>query len=267
MRQARLAMGLALALSSTFVLSQEEPSPLRVDNSERIIEKVAESVGVDKKTYREQIKNNLEAKGEIKGIQELPITKLFFVEAQQGTYIISSDGRFVFDGKLKDVWHRRTISTLADARETERVPVSNIGFAPEEQLATFQFGNPDKPRSGVAFVDPTSAYTAQFLQIIHNHKEMNWTVVLLPLVGGNSAVDRSVRLWCSTDREGAKQDLMTGGSEHLGVFQEGCNDERIVMGMMLSDVFRIRSLPHLIREDGLTSAGLPKDFNSWFKQP
>jgi len=222
----------------------------------------------DAESFKEEVKGGLATKGLIIGMQELPISKLMFVEAEQGTYLVSSDGRFVFEGTLKDVWHRRTIRTLADVIETRRTPVSNIGFKPEEQLPFFIVGNPELPRQGVAFVDPTSEYTTVFLKSLYEKQtEVNWTVVLMPLVGGNQAVDRSLRLWCSTDRDQAKLDLIFGTDKSFKQMKEGCNDEKIVMGMMLSEVFRITSLPHLIREDGLVSNGYPQDFEAWFARP
>jgi thiol:disulfide interchange protein DsbC len=230
--------------------------------------KFLDDVTPDAKTYREDVKNNLGAKGQVKGIQEIPIGKLFFVEAEQGTYLVSSDGRFVFEGVLKDVWHRKTIRNLVDAKEVERTPVSNIGFVPEEQLAHIQFGNKDIPRQGVAFVDPTSEYTSTFLKHLEkNKKTVNWTIVFMPLVGGNQAVDRSRRLWCATDTEKATQDLINGTSTSFDKLKEGCTEEPILMAMMLTDLFRIKSLPHLVREDGLVSNGYPEKFDEWFTQP
>lgn len=219
--------------------------------------------------FRQQIKGHLEAKGQVKGIQEIPMAKLYFVEAEQGSYLITSDGRFVFEGKMTDVWYRRTIKTLEDARAVERTPVAHLGFKPEDQLATFKVGDESKARLGVAFVDPTTDYAKQFLKHISEKKDLNgyWTVVLMPLIGGPDSVDRSLRLWCAEDRDGAKADLIAGTSKSFGKLKPGCNDERIVMGMMLTDVFRIKSLPHLIREDGLISDGYPKDFDAWHKQP
>lgn len=232
-------------------------------------EKLKDDASPDKATFRQDIKKNLEAKGQVKGIQEIPIGKLFFVEAEQGNYLITSDGRFVFEGKLTDVWYRRTITSLEDAKQVERTPVSDIGFNPEDQLATFKIGNKDKSRLGVAFLDPTTDYGKQFLKKIADDKDIEgyWTVALLPLIGGNAAIDRSLRLWCAEDRVLAEKDLIEGTDKSFKNIRKGCNDERIVMAMMLTDVFRIKSLPHLIREDGLISQGYPKDFDKWFVQP
>jgi len=227
-----------------------------------------QSTIIEGDAFKEALKGGLATKGEILGMRELPISKLYFVEAEQGTYLISSDGRFVFEGSLKDVWHRRTIRTAEDVKQTERTPISNLGFKPEEQLAHFVIGDPTLPRQGVAFVDPTSSYTTQFLQQLHeSDSDVHWTVVLLPMVGGNTAVDRSLRLHCAADQDQAKLDFIYGGNRSFGQMREGCNDEKILLAMMLTDVFRIKSLPHLVREDGLISHGLPVNFTEWFTQP
>lgn len=217
--------------------------------------------------YNASIKEQLSAKGNLKGIQKLPIDKLMFVEAEHGTYLISADGRFVFEGKLKDVWHRKTINSLEAARATERTPVSSIGFKPEEQLATFTIGNPKQPRTGIIFVDPTSPMTVTALQTLAKQQNSNWTAVLMPLVGGNQAMDRSRRLWCSTDRAGALKDLINGTSDGIAAMKQPCPEDPIAMGMMMVDVLRITALPTLIREDGLRSEGFPVEFTKWIKQP
>lgn len=230
--------------------------------------KEAETIKPSAETFREDVRINLEKKGEIVGIKELPMKKLYFVEAERGTYVVSSDGRFVFDGRLVDVWHRQTIKNLTDAEKIQRTPVSNIGFKPEEQLATFQFGNPKLPRSGVVFVDPTSEYTTRFLKYINENKDKyNWTVILAPLVGGTAAVDRARRLFCATDKAQAKKDFLTGSSESFDKLLDDCPEEPIQMVKLMVDLFGIDQLPHIIREDGLVSEGLPVNFEAWYEQP
>lgn len=227
-----------------------------------------QSEAPDAKSFKESIKENLTQKGDIVGIQELPMKKLFFVEATGGTYIVSSDGRFIFQGKLTDVWHRRTVSDLASAIQIQRTPVSNIGFKPEEQLATFQVGNPSLPRQGVAFVDPTSLYTQKFMQhILSDAEKYNWTVILLPLVGGEAAKNRANRLWCAKDREGALLDLANGTNNTTNDLQEDCSNEKVMLASMLTDVFQITNLPHIVREDGLKISGFPVKFDEWLAQP
>jgi thiol:disulfide interchange protein DsbC len=86
-------------------------------------------------------------------------------------------------------------------------------------------------------------------------------------VGGATAVDRAKRLWCSTDSESAKKDLLNGTSDSFSSLESDCDDEKISLMAMLTDVFGIDELPHIIREDGLVSEGFPVDFDSWFEKP
>ena len=157
--------------------------------------------------------------------------------------------------------------TIEDVNQTLRTPVSNIGFSPEEQLATFQIGNAEIPRQEVAFVDPLSEITHEFLQHLYATRDTtNWTIILLPMVGGNNSVDRALRLHCATDRDQARLDLIFGTDLSFGEMKEGCNDEKIVKAMLLTDLFQIENLPHLIREDGLVSSGYPRNFEEWNSQ-
>lgn len=231
------------------------------DNSKTI----GQSTAPEAKEYRKQIKEALNGKGQLKGIQELPISKLYFVEAENGNYIVSADGRFVFQGQLKDVWHRRTINSLDAARKSERVPLSNIGFEPEQQLATFTIGNAKK-RTGAIFVDPTSPITMTALKELTTRKNERWTVILMPLVGGDSAMHRARSLWCSADAPAAKADLINGTDKSFSKMKQDCSEEPIVMAMMLTDIFGVTHLPLVVREDGLRSEGFPEQFNSWMNQ-
>lgn len=226
---------------------------------------ISQSTAPEAKEYRKQIKEALNGKGQVKGIQELPITKLYFVEAENGNYIVSADGRFIFQGSLKDVWHRRTINSLEAARKAERVPLSNIGFEPEQQLATFTIGNAKK-RTGAIFVDPTSPVTMTALKELTTRKNERWTVILMPLVGGDSAMHRARSLWCAENVAAAKTDLINGTDKSFSKMKPGCSEEPIVMAMMLTDIFGVTHLPLVVREDGLRSEGFPEQFNSWMKQ-
>lgn len=219
-----------------------------------------------KKIINEEAHINSGNKGMILGVKELPVKNLYFVEAEHGTYLVSGDGRFVFDGRLVDVWHKKTINNLADANSIQRTPLKNIDLD-LEVLATFQYGNPNLPRSGVAFVDPTSKYTTQFLEHVEDNKDKyNWTVVLTPLTGGTPAVDRARHLFCALDRAAAKEDFTRGTSKSFNNIKPECPDEAIKMVNMLVDKLSIEELPHIIREDGLVSKGLPLNFEAWFGQ-
>lgn len=238
-----------------------------VEVSEADIKQAQEAIEnkkTSRKGYSEKIKDNLNKMGEVRGIQELPVSQVFFVEAEKGNYLVTGDGRFVFQGSLQDVWHRKHIDSIEDARQTIRTPLSNMNFDPLEQLPAWQVGNPDIPRQGLVFVDPTSAITQQFLQqVIAEKDKYHFVVALLPLVGGEKAMDRARRLHCAKDRELALIDLANYTNESTGELRTDCNAEKIMFGAAMTQVFRIEALPHFVREDGLISKGLPEDLDAW----
>lgn len=219
-------------------------------------------------TFAEQVKTELKGKGKVLGMVELPIKRMMFVEAESGSYLVSSNGRFVFQGKLQDVWHRKSIRSIDDANATKRTPLTNLNFKPEEQLATWVVGNQNIPRQGLVFVDPTSELTQTFLQtIFDNPDKYNFTVALMPLIGGDEAVARTRALYCAKDKEMALQDLLHYTNDSTSELQEDCKQDKLVFTVMMAEVLDISNLPHVIREDGLVSDGLPVDLDSWLAKP
>jgi len=91
--------------------------------------------------------------------------------------------------------------------------------------------------------------------------------VLAPLVGGTSAVDRARRLFCAKDRAEAKEDFTNGTAKSFDDIKSECPEEPIQMVKLLVDILSIEELPHIVREDGLVSEGLPLNFEAWYEQP
>lgn len=257
----------SLLLASTLMLSS---LVIAQDNTELLdaVAAIKDKQAEEPKTYAQQTKEGLEKKGAIIGIKEVPIGKLFFVEAEQGSYLVSADGRFVIDGKIKDVWHRKTLNELADLDGIDRVPVSANAKKIEEMMATYSIGKPELPRSGVIFVDPSSDITITALQKLDSLKdEQRWLVVLMPVVGGSNALDRSRRLYCAKDQELAKMDLINGTSKSFSEINKACGDEKLIASQFVTNLFGITQMPHVLREDGLVSEGFPVEFEQWYAQP
>ena len=257
----RQATVLLISIFCAFSSVAQEPEPL-VD-----VEKHLDPTP-DYQSYSQQIKEGLEKKGAIVGIRPLPETKLFFVEAEQGTYIVSADGRFVFDGVLKDVWHRKTLAQLSDLDGIDRVPLGANASKMSQLLATYTIGDPETQRAGAIFVDPLAKVTTQALQKIESiATEQHWLVILMPLVHGAPAVDRAKRIWCAVDQEKAKRDLIDGTTDSITDLRPECDDTRVTASEMVTNIYNIKELPHVIREDGLVSTGFPVEFDKWLQQP
>lgn len=216
--------------------------------------------------FAEQTKRDLGKYGAVNAIQELPISHLYFVEAQSGSYIISSDGRFAIEGTIKDVWHRKTLKTVDDVRDTLRMPLSEMKFDFQKDLASLVLGNPDIPRQGVIFGDPTAKHTQELVAKINANKEKyHFVFVMMPLIGGEDAVKRSMSILCAPDRELAIEDLANNTSESFLDTNEGCPDQNLMFTVYMQEIFKITNLPHVVREDGLVSKGAPIELDKWLE--
>lgn len=245
------------ALLSSFVFAEEQVNKDEID------------LPVPTRTeFADQTKRDLGKYGAVNAIQELPIARLYFVEAETGSYIISSDGRFAIEGAIKDVWHRKTLKTVDDVRATLRMPLSEMKFDFQKDLASLVLGNPDIPRQGVIFGDPTAKHTRDLVAKINANKDKyHFVFVMMPLIGGEDAVKRSMSVLCAPDRDKAIEDLANNTDKSFLDTNEGCPDQNLMFTVYMQEIFKITNLPHLVREDGLVSKGAPTELDKWLVSP
>lgn len=211
-----------------------------------------------------ELKQTLSQKGDIEGIQELPIDNLMLVKTKTGqTYFVSKNGRFVIQGQLIDTWFRRTIDELSEARSAHRVPLEKMGVKLDE-LATFQFGNKDIPKQATIFVDPNCGYChALFNKIKQSPEKYNVDFVLTAILGSQSLITAK-RLECAKDRSLATMDLLNSTKLATDIDPD-CDAATVKKAPIVMGLLEARGTPFLIREDGLTLNGLPSDFDAWLE--
>ena len=211
-----------------------------------------------------ELKQTLSQKGDIEGIQELPVENLMLVKTKSGqTYFVSKNGRFVFQGQLIDTWFRRTIDELSEARNAHRVPLEKMGVKLDE-LATLSFGNQDIPKQATIFVDPNCGYChALFNKIQQSPEKYNVDFVLTAMLGSQSLLE-SKRLNCAVDKSKAVIDLMNK-TKLATEMKEDCDAKAVQKAPIVMGLLEARGTPFLVREDGLTFNGLPSDFDAWLE--
>lgn len=209
-----------------------------------------------------ELKQSLSEKGELEGIQNLPIQDLMLVKTKTGqTYFVSKNGRFVFQGKLIDTWFRRTIDTLSEARAAHRVPLDKMGVDLDE-LPTFTFGNKDIPKQATLFVDPNCGYCAAlFNKLNQSPEKYHMDLVLTPILGEQSVYDAK-RLYCAADKDKALLDLMHK-TKLATETRPDCNTAPITKSKIVMGLLEARGVPFLVRADGLTQGGIPSDLDAW----
>ena len=205
----------------------------------------------------EVMKAALESDGDVKAIAQLPIETLNLVETKKGnTYFISGNGRFVFKGKLFDVWKNQSVDNVADAKSLDFLKLSDMGIT-DADMAIFKVGNPNIPRQGYLIVDPTSRNTKEILRTVMNDQgEFHLDILLVPrLKGAKHTVER---LWCAENKNTALTDLILQTNTTVKA-KENCDKKPIFRNMALFSLLDINSTPIIVREDGYRLTGVPKD--------
>lgn len=219
---------------------------------------------------REDVKRMLENSGEIKGIVELNIGKIFFVETEKKYYAVSENGRFIFDGEVIDIWNKRYIRDLDSATKTNRVPLANYNVDFKNNFKAISIGNDQLPVQAVAFVDPTSEHTSSLVErALANEKETHIQLVMMPLLGGHDAIDAARALLCTDDHDLKLESLLSRNFKEITEANdsETCGVQEVQLANAMRGVFTINGLPYLIRKDGLTLRGAPEDVEKWLEQP
>ncbi|MCO4319896.1 hypothetical protein [Aliidiomarina quisquiliarum] len=206
-----------------------------------------------------------EKAGGIIGVQRIYVGNLVFVEAQNESFLISEDGRFLFRGGIfQDRWQGQNVNDLEAAFRAMRIPLSHYPVDLDEDVASFQIGSASTYQ-GAIFVDPTTQFSRDIVaEVLESPEKYNIHVVLMPAVGGDDAMARSMSLYCASNKAQAIEDLAYNTSESFSAMKPGCKREKVPMSLMLNSAFRIEGIPHLIRADGRVSAGKPVDLHSWF---
>jgi len=207
--------------------------------------------------------------GQLRGMRELPVGRLLFVEADNEYLAMSENGRFVFRGEILDLWNRRKIESLEDARANERVPLSTFGLNIEEDLKPISIGNKEIAPQAIAFVDPSSEHTTSLIErIIQYEKDVHIQLIMLPLLGGEDAIEASRALMCHKDTNQQLEAMLSRDFTRVTKqLDETCGVEEVQLANALRPVFSINGLPFVVRNDGLTARGAPEDVKNWLERP
>lgn len=249
----RLLLATALAITAAGVSANESDEVTMLDAIQR-----------------DDVKRMLEGSGEIKGVVELNVGKIFFVETEKKYYAVSENGRFIFDGEVIDVWNKRYIRDLDSATKTNRVPLSNYNVDFKRDFKAISVGNAQLPVQAVAFVDPTSEHTSSLVErALINEKETHIQLVMMPLLGGHDAIDAARALICTDDHDMKLESLLSRNFADITAanHSETCGVQEVQLANAMRGVFTINGLPYLIRDDGLTLRGTPENVEEWLEKP
>lgn len=197
----------------------------------------------------------------------LPASAIFAVEKDGKFAVITDTGRFIIQGKVYDVWAKKDLNTLEDARQAAQyVPVdkAKMGFG---DLAPMTIGRGEKAIT--MFADPACTYCEQVMEEARKGLPEGYRldVLMLPLLTPQSG-ERTKQLLCAEDKVAAWKAGVSGDMKSLLKQKpEGACDISIIAKRRLTAQFLgARNVPFLIRDDGLTHEGKPVEgLRAWIE--
>jgi thiol:disulfide interchange protein DsbC len=197
--------------------------------------------------------------GEIVGMRRLDTVGFQLVELSNGKLVlVSADGHYaILGGRMMDFWNSREIKSLADLSGSQRIPLSRL---PMDDLGTVKVGK--GPMVGI-FIDPLSPTTAQVLEAVEGlKKEYSFNLILVPSNDDRKEMTR--RLLCvSSDK--AYKAMLSGLKKDVKVKDDDCGREQLQRNYVTAMMFSIKQVPFIIASNGMSSKGLPNNFQEFLK--
>ena len=195
--------------------------------------------------------------------EALPIKDLNFIRTKQGfTYLISRDGRYVFQGSLIDVWNGRTLATVGElTRLKDRVNFKYLGIS-SQKMFTLSLG------TGTAdvfiFSDPNCGVCHKLLgkikesSLIKNNFKVH--AVITPLLHETSmAKSQSLSSMAQKDPDAAMDAFINNS-----VGDHGASDQPvpgIQYNLLVARALGIQNFPYIVNAGGRIHIGMPDDIH------
>lgn len=182
-------------------------------------------------------------------------------------HFLSSNGRYVFTGRMVDVWEQKEMRKVADIVATkDKINMKNMGFVPQN-LNAFVIGAGNQKEATI-FIDPLCDYCDKLIQeakqIAGTSTEYQFNFVVVPALG-----DRSNHLakvfFCSEEPLGKKVDALLNKTLDSLPVPASCDSAKYDLTLMAATAIGVTGVPYLIHPDGTPTAGTPSNFKHWLQ--
>lgn len=189
----------------------------------------------------------------------LPINGLVMASKEGKIRLVSDNGRFVIDGKLYDTWNKEFVETLDQAHRTmSYIDLKKMNLNVDD-LAPFTYGK--GPKQVTVFIDPYCQWCKKLIGEMKGlEKEYTFKILPIPVLGDRSNV--MVRTeHCAADRNAAYAAATTGmGYDDLKADPtKPCDTEALGKRLITAQLFGIKGVPYMIRDDGLVHQGFTSE--------
>jgi thiol:disulfide interchange protein DsbC len=197
-----------------------------------------------------------QAEGQHNQTAPLPINGMIAAVKNGKLAFVSDNGRFVFRGSMYDTWSQKEVTSLAEAEQASKyIDLKKLKFNIDD-LVPFTVGTGSK--TVVVFTDPLCPSCAHLIADLNKVQGYSFKIVEVPALGDDSAkIVRS--LLCAKDKDEAF-DVATGKSKPRVIDQRGndCDTSPIGKRIISAQMFGVKGVPFMIRDDGLVKHGYEK---------
>lgn len=205
----------------------------------------------------------------IKKIVNLGINSLQAVASEDGTILYIADtGRFVFTGRMLDVWQQKELKTIEEIENaTQRVYLDSMGYD-KTSYASYKLGN--GPKRTVVFVDPHCGFCHSVIAEAKADpelmKEYTFIFHVIPILG-EASQPYVKKLWCSVGTDEEKLQALLDGDQAINSLPAlaECDMNMQDRTVYFSKILRINGVPFIIAPDGRVSQGKPKDLKAFLR--
>jgi len=201
----------------------------------------------------QQALNRVLGNQEVDAAHDLPTAGgLMAIESNGKLYIMSKNGRYLFDGTLRDLWHDgQTLDSMGDIeRYALRLDLDGLDLDFDE-LVTAHFGKGQKQVT--VFVTPDCDRCSQALNTLADMSDRyRVRAVVVPRPG---QVDPVRRIDCANDPAA----VLLGRASGDEAIQASCPDsaKRMASTLIASRIIGVDRVPYVVAPDGRVSHGMP----------
>ena len=189
--------------------------------------------------------------GKIDDMAQLPVTGVHMVKSGDKMVLMSTNGRFIFDGVF-DTWNDKNINNVKDVRDfAQRIDINEF----DERIADlhyYSYGSGDE--TVAVFIDPNCGYCAKLINEMKPLKDQ-YTFKIMPvgLLGRDSQLKIN-GLSCLPDNE-ALEIIMSHNYEETLRINEGCKKEQQAKTLITAKIFGITAVPYMISPNNIVRKG------------
>lgn len=198
-----------------------------------------------------------------------------FQDERSQLMAVTTDGRYtITGGSVMDILQRKSVLSVEDIRKSYFINLDDSPFS-LATVASIPLGNPKLKRQAAIFITLDCDGCQDLVKKFYDEREKyRIDIVLIPSPGESKQKLR--QLWCSKEK-GKVNDLdilrwLMGNKADIEKRllskeeAETCPAEPLVGSLMLAGIYKLQGVPSVVRQDGLSGNGIPKDFDYWLKQ-